>query len=34
VLTGLTKSLTAGDKVPMLVNRQGNPLFMALEMPK
>jgi serine protease Do len=26
--------LKAGDKVPLLVNRQGNPLFLALELPK
>ncbi len=33
-LTAITKGLAAGGKVPILVNRQGNPLFMALELPK
>ncbi len=33
-LSAITKELVAGSKVPMLVNRQGNPLFMALELPK
>ena len=28
----LTKGLAAGDKVPLLVNRQGAPLFMALKL--
>ena len=30
----LTKGLAAGDKVPLLVNRQGAPLFMALKLPE
>jgi len=33
-LNDITAPLTAGDKVPVLVNRQGNPLFMPLELPK
>ncbi|MGD9602134.1 MAG: DegQ family serine endoprotease [Gammaproteobacteria bacterium] len=33
-LKDVTRALAAGDKVPVLVNRQGNPLFMALELPK
>lgn len=33
-LLGITKDLAPGAKVPLLVHRQGGPLFMALELPK
>lgn len=33
-LISITKDLAPGAKVPLLVHRQGGPLFMALELPK
>ncbi|MSR14445.1 MAG: DegQ family serine endoprotease [Gammaproteobacteria bacterium] len=33
-LFAITKELQPGAKVPLLVHRQGSPLFMALELPK
>jgi serine protease Do len=32
-LKGVVAALAPGDKVPMLVNREGSPLFMALQVP-